>query len=169
MHGTARAINVPLPGLRTSSPSSTRRCKALRIVERPTWKKRVSSASVGTRSPGRMPMKWERNRSAACSYRDRTLSRSRLSMAGSLLHGISITYHLHTIRNIYSLIPAPCGPVKPGKKYFAFTGCRLSSVPGAIPSSLWSNGENSAPGAYARGPRPGPALRRPRHPCRNAG
>ncbi len=114
MHGTARAIKVPLPGLRTSRPSSTRRCRALRMVERPTWKKRVSSASVGMRSPGLIPMRWARNRSAACSYRERTLSRSRLSMGGSWRSVLFIFHHPHTIEDIYFLIARGRAPVKPG-------------------------------------------------------
>ena len=167
MHGTARAIKVPLPGLRTSRPSSTKRCRALRMVERPTWKKRVSSASVGMRSPGLIPMRWARNRSAACSYRERTLSRSKLSMGGSRRSVLFIFHHPHTMEDIYFLIARGRAPVK--LKNIPLHAARLSSGPRAVPSSLWSAGVNNAPGAYARGPRPGPARRRSRHPGRNAG
>ena len=48
----AAIANVPRPGIRSTSPSSARRCIALRAVIRDTPNSRHSSSSDGSRAPG---------------------------------------------------------------------------------------------------------------------
>jgi hypothetical protein len=60
------ATKLPRPGRRTTSPSSARRCMALRAVIRLTANSATSSASDGSGSPGFMSAIRDRS---TCSIR----------------------------------------------------------------------------------------------------